>query len=303
MSGIVNVNGEYKDADQPVLAVSDRGFLYGDGIFESISVWNGVVFRLEDHIVRLFESLHAAGLAQTGWTHEQWCEIVVETIARSGLRESNVRVFVTRGVASVPADPRKYETTRIIWPMPYYYLADDAARKGGVRLMLSHLRGFSPESLDPRYKSLNRLHFQLARIEALAGGFHEALWLTPHGYVAETWASNIFIAKDGVLHTPGEGILPGITRRTIIELASRAGIETRERNITAYELFTADEIFTASTAGGPLPVREVSGRFPLQDVPGPMTKTITDLYWQTRENGEWGTVVDYDAKTLAHAQR
>jgi branched-chain amino acid aminotransferase len=205
-----------------------------------------------------------------------------------------VRIIVTRGVAkAVVADPRDFDPTVIVWAAPYVFLADESGRHRGIRLHLSSLRGFRPDTLDPRYKCLDRFHYQLAKIEALEAGYDDVLWLGPDGYVSEGPASNVFTVSKGVLYTPGRGVLRGITRETFLELASDAGVPTRETDLSAFDLFSADEVFTSSTAGGALPVREVAGR-PLRDpIPGPVTAELDRRYWELRDSGKYGTPI-YD---------
>ena len=188
------------------------------------------------------------------------------------------------------ADPRVHEATTIVWAAPYIFLAGDEGRRNGIRLMISSLRGFSPDTLDPRYKSLDRLHFQLARLEAVDAGYDDLLWLTRDGYVAEGPASNLFMVSGGTLYRPGREILRGVTRQTFLELAAELGIPTREADLTPYDLFNADEAFTCSTAGGELPVREIAGRaIGTGEGPGPLTRALDEAYWRKREAGWHGT--------------
>jgi branched-chain amino acid aminotransferase len=289
---ILYVNGRYRPLSQACVSVLDQGFLLGDGVFDVVSAWKGVVFKLEQHLDRFFDSLQAARL-HTPLTRADWAEAILETVRRNELRDASIRFIVTRGVPKgIVADPRDYDPTTIVWAAPYVFLADAEKRATGIRLMISHLRGFAADTLDPRYKSLDRLHFQLARLEAVEAGYDDVIWLDGHGYVSEGPASNVFMVKRGVLYTPGERILRGITRETFLEVAQRAAVPAREANLTAYDLFTADEVFTTSTAGGALPVREISGRPLRGEVPGPVTRRLDDLYWDLRERGEHGTPVD-----------
>lgn len=288
---IVYLNGQYLPASQAGISVFDQGFLLGDGVFDVVSAWKGQLYRLDDHIVRFFDSLQAAGL-KTRLSHEQWRHAIIETVRRNGLESATVRFIVTRGVPQeVMADPREHVPTEVIWAAPYIFLADEKKRAQGISLMVSQLRGFAPDTLDPRYKCLSRMHFQLARLEASAAGYDDLIWLNAQGFVAEGPASNLFMVKNGVLHTPADEILHGITRRAILELAKEAGIETRLSQFTVYDLCIADEVFTTSTAGGALAVREMAGRTLKGPVPGPVTRRLDEMYWQSREAGAHGTPV------------
>ena len=288
---IVYLNGDYKPASQAGISVFDQGFLLGDGVFDVVSAWKGQLYRLDDHIHRFFDSLQAAGL-KTRLSHAQWREAIIETTRRNNLESASVRFIVTRGVPEeVIADPRHHTPTEVVWAAPYIFLADDQKRKQGISLMVSQLRGFTPDTLDPRYKCLSRMHFQLARLEASAAGYDDLIWLNAQGFVAEGPASNLFMVKNGVLHTPSDEILHGITRKSFLDLAARAGIPVKLSQFTVYDLCIADEVFTTSTAGGALPVREVAGRTLKGPTPGPITQQLDALYWQTREAGEHGTPV------------
>ena len=224
---------------------------------------------------------------------QDWQEAIIETVKKNELVDASIRFIVTRGVPQgVVADPRDISPTEIIWVAPYIFLADEEKRATGVRMMISATRGFSPDTLDPRFKCLDRLASQLVRLEALEAGYDDALWLDSNGFVAEAAASNVFMVKHGKLYTPASGILRGITRETFCELAVRADIEVCESNITAFDLYAADEVFTTSTAGGALAVREIAGREIPAPVPGPITKKLDELYWAMRESGEYGTPID-----------
>ena len=288
---LVYINGEYKPLSQASISVLDQGFLLGDGVFDVVSAWRGTIFKLDEHLDRFFQSLQAARLT-TAMTRDEWRQAIVETVRRNELRDATIRFIVTRGIAKqVVADPRDYDPTIIIWAAPYIFLADEEKRNSGIRLFISHLRSFTPDTLDPRYKCLDRLHFQLAKIEALEAGYDDVIWLSADGYVGEGPASNVFLVRQGTLYTPGRQVLRGITRQTFLDLAKEAGIPTVEGDVTAFDLYSADEVFTCSTAGGALAVREVAGR-PLRGaVPGPLTQRLNRLYWQLRESGAHGTPI------------
>ncbi len=286
---ILYINGAFKPLSEAHVSVLDQGFLLGDGVFDVVSAWRGTLFRLDDHLDRLDGSLQAARLG-VPLTREQWRDAIVETLRRNGLRDASVRLIVTRGVSpNVVADPRVFEPTVIVWAAPYVFLADETKRREGIRLHLSATRGFPPDTLDPRYKCLDRLPFQLAKLEALEAGYDDVIWLGADGYVAEGPASNIFLVAGGRLATPARGVLEGITRATFLELGLEAGLEVAEADLSPFDLFSADEIFTTSTAGGALAVREVAGRTPRGEVPGPVTRDLDRRYWALRDSGAHGT--------------
>lgn len=288
---VVYIDGEYKPLSEANISVLDQGFLLGDAVFDVVSAWKGSIFKLDAHLDRFEDSIRATRLTPS-LDREGWRAAIIETVRRNNYPDASIRFIATRGVSTdVVADPRKNAPTEIVWAAPYVFLADDQGRKNGIRLMISHLRGFPSDTLDPRYKCVDRLHFQLAKIEALDAGYDDVIWLDHNGHVAEGPASNIFVIKAGVLHTPSEGVLRGITRQTFIELAKRASIEVRECNLSPFDLYSADEIFTTSTAGGALAIREVSGRPTVANGPGPVTRKLDELYWKMREDGEYGTPI------------
>ena len=286
---ILYMNGAYKPQSEAHVSVLDQGFLLGDGVFDVVSAWKGSLFRLDDHLDRLDQSLQAARLGRP-LSRAEWRDAIIETLQRNALQDASVRVIVTRGVSTdVVADPRRVNATVVIWAAPYVFLADEAGRAEGIRLHVSAMRGFSPDTLDPRYKCLDRLPFQLAKIEALEAGYDDVVWLGPEGYLAEGPASNLFLVSGGVLRTPARGILHGVTRATFLELAAEAGIPVEVRDLSPFDAYSADEVFTCSTAGGALAVREIAGR-PLPDpIPGPVTRELDRAYWALRESGKYGT--------------
>ena len=286
---IIYIDGNFEPLSVARISPLDQGFLLGDGIFDVVSAWDSKIFMLDAHLDRFFDSMRAARL-ETRLSREQWVDAIVETTRRNKLSDASIRFILTRGVPDgVVADPRHIQPTEMIWAAPYIFLADEEKRSTGIRIMISSMRGFAPDTLDPRFKCLDRLNSQLIRLEALEAGYDDAVWLDGHGYVAEAAASNIFVVKNDEIFTPQTGILRGITRATVLELAERGGIPHRESQLTAFDLYSADEVFTCSTAGGPLPVREVSGR--AIAATGPITERISELYWQMRAEGEHSTPI------------
>jgi len=286
---IIYIDGNFEPLSVARISPLDQGFLLGDGIFDVVSAWDSKIFMLDAHLDRFFDSMRAARL-ETRLSREQWVDAIIETTRRNKLSDASIRFILTRGVPDgVVADPRHIQPTEMIWAAPYIFLADEEKRSTGIRIMISSMRGFAPDTLDPRFKCLDRLNSQLIRLEALEAGYDDAVWLDGHGYVAEAAASNIFVVKNDEIFTPQTGILRGITRATVLELAERGGIPHRESQLTAFDLYSADEVFTCSTAGGPLPVREVSGR--AIAATGPITERISELYWQMRAEGEHSTPI------------
>ena len=287
---IIYIDGEFKPLSSAKISVLDQGFLLGDAIFDVVSAWKGFIFKLEEHLDRFEDSIRASRLTPS-LDRKGWKNAIIETLKKNKLNDASIRFIATRGVSNqIIADPRENTPTQIVWAAPYIFLADKNNREKGIKLMISHLRGFPSDTLDPRYKCVDRLHYQLGKMEALDAGYHDLVWLDHRGYVAEGPASNIFLIKNNILYTPQDGILRGITRQVFIDLAEREGIECKETNISTFDLFSADEVFTTSTAGGALSVREVSGRR-LINSPGPVTRKLDSLYWKIRAEGEDSTPI------------
>lgn len=287
----VYVNGRYLPAAEAHVSFFDWGFQFGDGVYEVISTWQGVMFRLDDYLDRLDASMHAARL-DPGLTRGQWREAVIETTRRSGLRDAGTKIIVTRG-AQPPgtSDLRACRPNVYMAATPYMFLGNEAQRTQGIRLMIAHQRGMPADTLDPRYKHISRLQYNLARIEAAEAGYDDLVWLAHDGSVEEAPRSNVFAVRAGTLYTPASGVLQGITRMTFCELARELGIPLEVRPLTAFDLFVADEVFTCSTSGAALPVREVSGRAVRGPVPGPITTRLQEAYWRIRAEGRHATRV------------
>ncbi|MEK6709742.1 MAG: aminotransferase class IV [Nitrospinota bacterium] len=290
MKLICYVNGEFVEAGKAKVSAFDHGFLYGDGIFESLTATGGRIFKLREHMDRLERSARALRLALPE-TKERIGEIVKETVRRSGAGEVYIRVVVSRGEGYPLLDPRvaPRPTLAVLLhePAPPAATASTYRAKGaGLRLKTAGVRKVPPECLEPRVKSLNYLNHILARIEAVEAGFDEAILLDLRGFVAEAPGENIFVVKDGVLKTPrAHQVLDGITRRTVLGIAARTGIPAEEADLTLYDLYTADEAFLTSSFSRVHPVAEVDGR-PMP-APGTITEQLRrDILEMERTEGE-----------------
>jgi branched-chain amino acid aminotransferase len=280
---IVYINGEYLPENQAKISIFDHGFLLGDGVFDALRVYGGELFKLDDHIDRLYRSAAAVKI-ETTLTKEQMKEAVLETVRRNGLQDAYVRIHVTRGVGYPLMDPRSCETPTIVIfvhePAPPPQLArtygfSDVGRK----VIIASTRRIPPVCLDSRIKSIDYLNSIMARLEAMAAGADEAIQLDIHGFVAEAASTNVFVVRDEKLSTPPAiNVLEGITRATVIELASNLGYPTVERTMTPYDLYTADEVFLTGTAGEIVPVAEIDGRKIGPESPGPITKRLVQAY-------------------------
>ncbi|MFH1772248.1 MAG: branched-chain-amino-acid transaminase [Candidatus Omnitrophota bacterium] len=258
----VYINGELFDKSQAKISVFDHGFLYGDGVFEGIRSYNCLVFKLNEHIERLYESAHSITLDIT-LSKKQMIEAVIKTLKANRLKDAYIRLVVSRGEGDLGLDPRKCkgnETVVIITDKISLY-PKDLYEKGMEIITVPTLRNI-PEALNPQIKSLNYLNNILAKIEAINSGYQEALMLDHLGYVAECTGDNIFVIKRDELYTPPQcmGTLRGITRDAVLGIARSLDIPTHEHVLTRHELYISDGCFLTGTAAEIIPVAKVDGR-------------------------------------------
>jgi branched-chain amino acid aminotransferase len=271
----IYIDGQYYGEKNAKVSVFDHGLLYGDGIFEGIRAYHGRVFKLKEHIDRLYCSAKAI-LLTIPMSHAEVCQAVVETCRRNKIRDGYVRLLVTRGVGTLGLNPNKCKR-----PSEYYERGLDIITVPTTRNLHS--------AVNPAIKSLNYLNNILAKIEANQGGCEEAVMLNSEGYVAECTGDNIFIVKGKQLFTPplSAGALYGITRGVVMELAREKGLAVSEPNLTRYDLFNADECFLTGTGAELIPVVKIDGRVIGEGVPGPVTRGLVEAYHElTRVSGE-----------------
>jgi len=272
---LVYINGEYYPKSQAKVSVYDHGLLYGDGVFEGIRAYKGVVFKLKEHIDRLYRSAHVMML-NIPMTKDEMIKAVIETLKRNNLRDAYIRLIVTRGIGDLGLDPRKCQKPTVIIITDTIKLHKTEVKEKGATAVLTWVRRDMVDATSHEIKSLNYLNSILAKIEANNAGVDEAICLDKRGFVCEGAAENIFIVKDGKLITPPTvtGALLGITRNRVIQLAKDLSYEVYERDITPTELFTADEVFFTGTAAEIVPVVEINKRKIGNGLPGPITKHL-----------------------------
>jgi len=276
---LVYVDGRFYPKDEAKVSVFDHGFLYGDGVFEGIRAYGGRIFRLGEHLRRLYDSAKAimleipidAGAMQ---------EIVLESCRRNGIRDGYIRLVVSRGQGDLGLDPRKCPRATVVCIAGTIALYPEELYTQGMRVMTVATRRNGVEHLNPRIKSLNYLNNILAKVEANQAGYAEVLMLNDQGLVVECTADNIFIVKGRRLMTPPLwlGILDGITRAAVMELAAGAGLDVREDVFTRLDVWTADECFLTGTASELVPVVECDGRRIGAGRPGPITADLIGRY-------------------------
>ena len=273
------IDGKYYDERTAKVSVFDHGLLYGDGIFEGIRAYNGRVFKLKEHIERLFYSAKAL-LLDIPMSAEAVMKATVETFRKNRIRDGYVRLLVTRGVGSLGLNPSRCKRPSVIiiadkiqlYPPEFY-------QKGMAIVTVPTVRNLH-SALNPAIKSLNYLNNILATIEANNAGCEEAIMLNAEGYVSECTGDNLFIIKENHLFTPplSAGALYGITRRVVLEMAQESGLMTAEPNLTRYDLFNADECFLTGTGAELVPVVKIDGRVIGDGKPGVITKKLVAQY-------------------------
>ncbi|MGC9318710.1 MAG: branched-chain-amino-acid transaminase [Armatimonadota bacterium] len=279
MAQLIYLDGELVEREQAKISVYDHGLLYGDGVFEGIRVYNGRVFRLDEHLRRLNRSARALML-DIPLSHEELAEATLETCRANEVRDGYIRMIVTRGVGDLGLDPRKCPTPTVVIIAANIQLYPEELYETGLPLITVSTRRNSPVSLDPGIKSLNYLNNILGKIECIQAGVQEGIMLTNQGMVSECTGDNIFIlAREELITPPVEaGILDGITRAVVMELAVDEGIDVAEKLFPVSEVYTADECFLTGTAAELVPVVKVDGRIIGDGKPGRTTKRLLNRF-------------------------
>lgn len=273
------LNGNIIDEQDAKVSILDRGFLYGDGVFETLRAYGGIIFKLEDHIHRLFQSaekIHIPGI----FSREEIIRSLYSLLKRNNLTHAYLRIMITRGVDEPGLLPQaEISPTMVIITRPFSGYPSSLYEKG-LKIVTSHIRHIPPSTLDPTVKSLNFLPHILARIEAQSLGAQEGLLLSQEGYVAEGTGSNIFVVKDKEIFTPpvAVGILNGITRMTLIAIAREAGYIVRESLLSPHDLYEGSECFITSTLYEVMPVTQIDNRPIGHGIPGPISQHLLHLF-------------------------
>lgn len=284
---IIYIDGKFLPESEAKISVFDHGLLYGDGIFEGIRFYNGRVFRLEEHLDRLWDSGRSICL-EMPMTRAEMTEALLETIRQNALRDGYIRLVVTRGVGNLGLNPAQCKRPSVIIIVATIALYSEEAYRHGLTVVTCATRRMGPASLNPAVKSLNYLNNVLARIEANLAGADEALMLNDAGNVAECTADNVFVIKHGHIFTPPitAGALRGITRSVVFEIAAELGINISETDITRHDVFIADECFLTGTAAEIIPVIKADGRVIGSGKPGPISLRMVARFREiTQESG------------------
>ena len=290
---VVYVDGEWVPKSRATVSVFDHGMLYGDGVFEGIRVYNGVIFQFKEHLDRLYSSAKSIKLKIPMTPHDMTAAIV-ETLKRNALKDAYIRLVVTRGAGDLGVDPRhcKKASTIIIAEAvdPTFGLV---AKQKGISVIISSVRRDAVDATTHEIKSLNYLNSVMAKLEAADAGANDALMLDRNGFVSEATTTNLFIAKDSEIYTPPStaGILPGVTRKRIIHLAKELGYRVVEKGITPYDVTSADEAFLTGTLSEIVPVVKVKGIEVGDGKVGPITRKIISAFVNIRSDPKEGLAV------------
>src|SRR6516165_9347930 len=282
----IYLDGKYCTELDAKISVFDHGLLYGDGIFEGIRAYNGRVFKLREHIDRLYCSAKAL-LLTIPISHAEMMEAVVETCRRNQIHDGYIRLLVTRGVGTLGLNPNRCKNPSVIIIADKIQLYPPELYTRGMEIVTVPTVRSLHSALNPAIKSLNYLNNILAKLEANLAGCEEAVMLNAEGYVAECTGDNLFIVKNGALLTPplSAGALYGITRQVVMELADEVGLKVSEPNLTRYDLFNADECFLTGTGAEIVPVVKIDGRVIGTGKPGPIThKLVTEYHALTKNS-------------------
>jgi branched-chain amino acid aminotransferase len=275
----IYLNGKLVDRDKAVISVYDHGFLYGDGVFEGLRFYNRKIFKLREHLERLYDSARHIALV----IPQELAALAADTqacVADCGMDDGYIRLVVSRGEGNLGLDPRSCPNPTVIIIADAIKLYPAEMYEQGMEVVTAATIRNHPDALDPRVKSLNYLNNILAKLEANRAGVPEAVMLNHLGQVAECTADNIFVVRHGVLSTPARhcGILDGVTRRTVLDLAASLGVPNREETLTRHDLFTADEMFLTGTGAEIIPVTRVDARPIGSGKPGPVTARLREAY-------------------------
>jgi branched-chain amino acid aminotransferase len=299
MAGVAFVDGEYVPIEQARIPILDWGLLRSDATYDVVHVWRGSFFRLADHVERFLRGVGRLRL-QVPFDRNEIERILAECVRRSGLRDAYVEMICTRGVpAPGSRDPRSASNAFYAFAIPFVWIADERQRETGLALHISDRERISPRSVDPRTKNYHWLDLTLGLFDAYEAGAETVVLVDEAGNVVEGPGFNLFVVAGGVLATPATGVLEGITRRTVTELAREQGYEVRETTVHADAVRRADEVLITSTAGGVVPVTSVDGAPVGDGTTGPVTRSLRDAYWRLHDDPRFATPVAYAGEPAA----
>lgn len=287
------MDGSYLPVGEARIPLLDWGFLRSDATYDVVHVWRGSFFRLDDHLERFRRGIGRLQL-RLPFPEPDVAPILAECVRRSGLRDSYVEMICTRGLPRPGSrDPREAQNAFYAFAIPFVWIADEEQRSAGLSLQISGHERISPSAVDPTVKNYHWLDLTAGLFDAYARGADTAVLVDGAGNVVEGPGFNLFVVRSGVVFTPGDGVLEGITRRTVIEIARERGVQVRVEPVAAALVREADEVFITSTAGGVMPIGSVDGAPTGDGCPGPLTRQLGDDYWALHEDPRYSTPVAY----------
>jgi len=292
--GAAFVDGGFVPVAEARVPILDWGFLRSDATYDVVHVWRGSFFRLEDHLSR-FERGMARLRMSLPYGREEIRDVLIECVRLSGLRDAYAEIICTRGVPPPGSrDPRECENRFYAFVVPFVWIADPDKQERGLHATISRVRRIDPASLDPTVKNYHWLDLQMGLFDAYGRGGETAILVDADDNIVEGPGFNVFAVRDGTISTPDRGVLEGVTRRTVIELADSHGIPLEARSVPAAELRRATEVFVSSTAGGIIPITTLDGEPVGRGEPGTVTRRIRAAYWELHEDPRFSLPVHYD---------
>ncbi|MDP6855525.1 MAG: aminotransferase class IV [Arenicellales bacterium] len=290
--GAAFIDGAFVPMSEANISVLDWGFLRSDATYDVVHVWRNRFFRIDAHIDRFFDSMAGIRL-ECGYSREQVRAVLAECVRKSGLEAAFVEMICTRGISpDFSRDPREAINRFIAFAVPFSWILRPEDREHGIHLAVSSIHRIPQDSVNPRVKNYHWLDLVMGLFEAFDRGAANVVLTDAADHVVEGPGFNIFAVINGSANTPASGVLHGITRRTAIELLAEAGITTLARPLAVSELINADEVFITSTAGGVISVTRIDERPVADGNMGPVTRQLTDLYWQAHERPQWSLAID-----------
>jgi branched-chain amino acid aminotransferase len=295
---IIYVNGEFLPQSQAKISVLDHGLMYGDGCFDALTGRNGFIFQLDAHLDRLYKSVKGLKI-DLKMPKEEMREKVIKCVYMNSLDQFYIKILVTRGISPQPViNPRECEEASVvIFARPVQVEVTPEKQEAGIRIKVNSIRRISHQSMEPQIKTMNYINIVMGKLEAWECGFDEAVMLDDNGYVCECPGFNIMAITGNKLFTPAKGILVGITRKSVMEMARKEGLDVEEGFYSVFDFTSADEVFNTNTVAGISPVVNIDGWVIGTGKPGPYAKKFRDTYNNWLESGYHGTQVFPDAWT------
>ena len=294
LNGAAYVDEKIVPIAEAKISILDWGFLHSDATYDVVHVWKGTFFRLDDHLDRFLSGIDKLHMS-IPHSRSGLRAILIDCVRASGLREAYVEMICTRGIPKPGSrDPRECTNRLFAFTVPFVWIANPEKQKEGLHLIVSHVQRIPPESVDPTVKNYHWLDMVMSLFEAYDRGAETAVVVDAQGNLVEGPGFNVFAVNGSTITTPARGVLEGITRKTVIELATAYGYEIIQHNLSADKARSADEVFVTSTAGGVMPVTKIDGSKVGSGTPGPVTQKMQKAYWAAHEDPHHTLKIEYD---------